>query len=189
MTNANSEILVSCSFVSFDGFKAGIATERLRIWDRQEFFGLFSANIESLTVFPLKFLDAGDRAKLETKLIERGQRYLEIEGMCVKQYHGLFLYLKRPPWDYYNERADYDGTFLPETMSGRVVVDPRTFNEEARARKESIAAEESDNDEGDDKERKTGKFHPHHYSGAGLINSERNDGKSSRPTSNNHSRS
>ncbi|KAG4433617.1 hypothetical protein IFR05_010893 [Cadophora sp. M221] len=146
---------ISCSFVSFDGFKAGVATERLRIWDRQEFFGLFSATIESLTVFPLKFLDAGDRTKLETKLIERGERYLEIDGMCVKQYHGLFLYLKRPPWDYYNERADYDGTFLPETMSGRVVVDPRTFNEEARARKESIAAEESDDDEGDDKDRKT----------------------------------
>lgn len=78
--------------------------------------------------------------------------------MGVMQYHGLFLYLKRPPWDYYNERADYDGTFLPETMSGRVVVDPRTFNEEARARKESIAADESEEEEGDDKERKTGKF-------------------------------
>ncbi|KAG4410773.1 hypothetical protein IFR04_016095 [Cadophora malorum] len=144
---------ISCSFVSFDGFKAGVASERLRIWDRQEFFGLFSATIESLTVFPLKFLDAENRLKLEAKLAERGERYLGITKMCVKQYHGLFLYLKRPPWDYYNERADYDGTFLPETMSGRIVIDPRTFNEEARARKESIAADESDREE-DEKEKK-----------------------------------
>ncbi|XMA16702.1 hypothetical protein WAI453_009493 [Rhynchosporium graminicola] len=147
---------ISCSFVSFDGFKTGIATERLRIWDRQEFFGLFSANIKSLTAFPLKFLADEDRAKLEINMIERGQRYLEIKDMCVKQYNGLFLYLKRPPWDYYNERADYDGTFLPETMSGRVVIDPRTFNEEARQRKESIAADESDGEgESDNKDKKS----------------------------------
>lgn len=150
---------ISCSFVSFDGFKAGVASERLRIWDRQEFFGLFSATIESLTVFPLKFLDAENRLKLEAKLAERGERYLGITKMCVKQYHGLFLYLKRPPWDYYNERADYDGTFLPETMSGRIVIDPRTFNEEARARKESIAADESDGEE-DEKEKKPGMSAP-----------------------------
>ncbi|KAL2060901.1 hypothetical protein VTL71DRAFT_8953 [Oculimacula yallundae] len=147
---------ISGSFVSYDGFKAGVASERLRIWDRQEFFGLFSANITGLTVFPLNFLPEEERIRLETKLTERGQRYLEIKDMCVKQYHGLFLYLKRPPWDYYNEQADYDGAFLPETMSGRVVIDPRTFNEEARARKESIAAEESDGEEeSSDKDKKS----------------------------------
>lgn len=63
------------------------------------------------------------------------------------QYHGLYLYLRRPPWDFYNEDADYNGAFLPETTSGRVVIDSKTFNEEVRAKKEEIAAQESDDDE------------------------------------------
>ena len=74
------------------------------------------------------------------------------------QYHGLFLYLKRPPWDYYNENADYDGTFLPETMSGRVIIDPKTFNEEARKKKEEVSGDESGEDDTDGKrDKKEGK--------------------------------
>lgn len=141
---------ISCSFVSFDGVKVGIAGDKLRIWDRKEFFGLFPTSITSLSVFPLKFLDGEERVTTQIAMAERGQRYLKIREMCVKQYDGLFLYLKRPPWDYYNEDADYDGTFLPETMSGRIVIDPKTFNEEARAKKEEVSA---DDDKDDDKEK------------------------------------
>jgi hypothetical protein len=98
---------ISCSFVSFDGVKVGIAGDKLRIWDRREFFGLFPTSITSLSAFPSKFLDEARRMEMEHAMAERGQRYLKIRDMCVKQYDGLFLYLKRPPWDYYNEEADY----------------------------------------------------------------------------------
>ena len=98
---------LSCSFVSFDGEKVGIAGERLRIWDRKEFFGLFSTSIQSLSTFPLKFLEASERVAVEAAAADRGKRYLQIKERCVMQYHGLFLYLKRPPWDFYNEDADY----------------------------------------------------------------------------------
>jgi hypothetical protein len=138
---------ISCSFVSYDGMKVGIASDKLRIWDRKEFFGLFPASITSLSVFPIKFLESTERANTLEAMAQRGERYLAIKEMCVMQYHGLYLYLRRPPWDFYNEQADYDGTFLPETTSGRVVIDPKTFNEEARAKKEEIAAQESDGDE------------------------------------------
>lgn len=144
---------VSCSFVSFDGVKVGIASDKLRIWDRKEFFGLFPASITSLSVFPIKFLQSAERSSTLEAMAERGERYLAINKMCVMEYHGLYLYLRRPPWDFYNEDADYDGTFLPETTSGRVVIDPKTFNEEARAKKEEIAAKESD-DEDEKKEDK-----------------------------------
>ena len=137
---------ISCSFTSFDGVRAGTAGETLRIWDRKEFFGLFSTSITSLSVFPLKYLGAPERNAIQDQMVERGRKYLEIRERCVMQYHGLFLYLRRPPWDYYYEDADYNGTYLPETMSGRVVIDPKTFNEEARLRKEEIASEESDDD-------------------------------------------
>jgi hypothetical protein len=138
---------VSCSFVSFDGVKVGIASDKLRIWDRKEFFGLFPASITSLSVFPIKFLESAERTNTLEALAERGERYLAINEMRVMQYHGLYLYLRRPPWDFYNEDADYDGTFLPETTSGRVVIDPKTFNEEARAKKEEIAARDSEDED------------------------------------------
>ncbi len=138
---------LSCSFVSYDGVKVGIASDKIRIWDRKEFFGLFPASITSLCVFPIKFLESTERTNTLEAMAERGDRYLEIKEMCVMQYHGLFLYLRRPPWDFYNEEADYDGTFLPETTSGRVVIDPKTFNEEARAKKEEVAAQDIGDDE------------------------------------------
>jgi len=103
---------ISCSFVSFDGVKVGIASDKLRIWDRKEFFGLFPTSITSLSVFPFKFLDEEERMTTEHALAERGRKYLQIREMCVKQYEGLFLYLRRPPWDYYNEDADYGTHFL-----------------------------------------------------------------------------
>lgn len=37
-------------------------------------------------------------------------------------------------------------------MSGRVVIDPKTFNEEARARKEEVASND-DKNEDDDKDK------------------------------------
>jgi len=40
-------------------------------------------------------------------------------------------------------------------MSGRIMIDPKTFNEEARAKKEEVAAYESD--DGKDKEKEAKK--------------------------------
>jgi Domain of unknown function (DUF7025) len=138
---------LSCSFVSFDGEKVGIATDKLRIWDKKEFFGLFPASITELSVFPIKFLESTARSNLLEAMGERAERYLAIKEKCVMQYDGLYLYLRRPPWDFYNETALYGGTFLPETTTGRIVIDPKTFNEEARAQKEEIAAWESDEED------------------------------------------
>ena len=107
---------ISCSFTSYDGIKSGTAHDKLRIWDRKEFFGLFSSQITALSVFPLTFLGDAESSSIQEKLAERGNRYLEIRDMRIMQYHGLYLYLRRPPWDYYNEWADYEGTFLPETV-------------------------------------------------------------------------
>jgi hypothetical protein len=152
---------VNCSFTSYDGTRIGTASDTLRIWDRKEFFGLFSTQITSLSAFPLKFLRHEDSSAIQHMMAERGKRYMTILDCCVMQYHGLFLYLRRPPWDFYNEQADYDGTFLPETMSGRVVIDPKTFNEEARARKEELAAaEDSDTEEKTTKDSKPCMMYP-----------------------------
>ncbi|OWP03611.1 hypothetical protein B2J93_7629 [Marssonina coronariae] len=62
----------AASFVSFDGFKTGIASEKLRIWETRGFFGLFSTSITSLSAFPVKFLGSEARTDLEIKLADRG---------------------------------------------------------------------------------------------------------------------
>jgi len=133
-----------------------MAGEKLRIWDRQEFFGLFSASITSLSTFPLKFLPSKEADSIQASLTERGLRYFKIKERVVKQYDGLYLYLRRPGWNYYNENANYNGTFLPETTSGRVVIDPKTFNEEARQQKEELAAEYGENEDDNKKDSKLG---------------------------------
>jgi len=103
---------INCSFVSFDGVRVGIASHKLRIWDRKEFFGPFSTSITSLSAFPLKFLDERERSAIEEAMAERGKRYLKTRQMCVMQYNGLLLYLKRPPLGYYNENAGYGENFI-----------------------------------------------------------------------------
>ncbi|CAL3965365.1 unnamed protein product [Diplocarpon coronariae] len=62
----------AASFVSFDGFKTGIASEKLRIWKTRGLFGLFSTSITSLSAFPVKFLGSEARTDLEIKLADRG---------------------------------------------------------------------------------------------------------------------
>jgi hypothetical protein len=47
-----------------------------------------------------------------------------------------------------------DGKFLPETMSGRIVIDPKTFNEEAQAKKEEVSSDDDKDDEKDKEEKK-----------------------------------
>jgi hypothetical protein len=51
----------------------------------------------------------------------------------------LFLYLKTPPYDYYDERANYDGTWLPRSATERIILDPKTFVEEMRDQKEGFS--------------------------------------------------
>jgi SpoVK/Ycf46/Vps4 family AAA+-type ATPase len=54
--------------------------------------------------------------------------------------YSLFLYLKTPPYDYYDERANYDGTWLPRSATERIILDPKTFVEEMRDQKEGASS-------------------------------------------------
>ena len=109
---------LSCSFSGCDGDKSGISQTTLRIYEQQEFVGKTPSKITSLSVFPLKFLDSEDQASIKEKLVARGERYLQIKGVKPYEYNGLSLYLKRPPWDYYNERANVSSKFHKSKCSG-----------------------------------------------------------------------
>jgi len=135
--------LVSCTFWSYDGKHLGTARETFRIWEKQEFIGKIPSKIISLSIRPVSFGAGND--ELYESLRKRGSAYLAISERCVKQYSGLMLYLRGPPVDYYNEQAEYSGTWLPDTTTGRVMIDPKTFNEEEAAQREEWDLESGGN--------------------------------------------
>lgn len=128
---------LSCAYTSFDGIRAGTSSVNLRIWEKKEFVGSCPSRITDLSVFPSKYSEG--RESLEKRLIERGKWYLQIRSVETFDYNGLFLYLKTPPYDFYNESADYNGTWLPRSAIGRVIVDAKTFIEEMRDQKEEVS--------------------------------------------------
>jgi hypothetical protein len=131
---------LSCNFSSCDGENIGTAQTNLMIWEQEDFVGKTASKIASLTAFPLKFSEKEDQDVIKEKLVERGERYLKIRGIGSWEYNGLYLYLKTPPYDFYDERSNYDGKWLPRTCTERVVLDPQTFIEEMRDQKDSSAS-------------------------------------------------
>jgi hypothetical protein len=131
---------LSCNFSSCDGENIGTAQSNLMIWEKEDFVGKTASKITGLSAAPLKFFDQGDQRKIKDNLTTRGERYLQIRGINSWEYNGLYLYLKTPPYDFYDERSNYDGKWLPRTCTERVVLDPRTFIEEMRDQKDSSAA-------------------------------------------------
>lgn len=124
------------SFTAHDGTRAGTAIDTIKLWEYRHFVGGSNAKITSLPLFPLKFLEAQDG--LMDQLTKRGRQYLEIGGKGLFEYDGLHQYLKSPPDDFYSECAEYSGMWLPQTGSGRVVVDARTFAEEKAKQRHSL---------------------------------------------------
>ncbi|OJD32237.1 p-loop containing nucleoside triphosphate hydrolase protein [Diplodia corticola] len=139
---------VTCEFTNGDGLRAGTSTVSIRIWHGEVFVGTGTTAIDNLPLFPLSFLRHQD--DLEERLIERGNRYLDIRGVTTWDYEGLFLYLKNPPYDYYNECASFNGIWLPHTASHRVVVDPKTFVEEATKHAQGFDCDDDEDDDDDD---------------------------------------
>ncbi|KAF2761967.1 P-loop containing nucleoside triphosphate hydrolase protein [Pseudovirgaria hyperparasitica] len=153
---------ISVEFTTCDGQRAGISNANIPIWEKEEFVGKSPSKITSLSAVPLKFLG---RKEIEPEVLmksltERGQRYLAIRGANCFSYEGLFMYLKMPPYDHYDERQEYDGIWLPRSGAGRVVVDCKTFIEEMRRQKEEMSRWTSMFNKGDDKDQAKGRGGP-----------------------------
>ncbi|KAF2835543.1 P-loop containing nucleoside triphosphate hydrolase protein [Patellaria atrata CBS 101060] len=129
---------VSCAYTSCDGVKAGTSSVDLLIWENKEFVGKAPTAIRQLSVHPLRYSGC-DGEELKGRLTERGKKYLEVVGARPFHYDGLYQYLKMPPSDHYDEKSTYDGVWMPRSMTGRVVIDAKTFAEEVRRRKEENA--------------------------------------------------
>lgn len=129
---------LTCEYTNCDGSRVGTSNVNLKIWEKEEFVGISPSKITALSLFPLGYL--GNQKGLQEGLVKRGNRYLEIRGTQTFNYDGLFMYLKTPPYDHYDERSAYDGIWLPRSAAGRIVVDCKTFVEELRRQKEEFSS-------------------------------------------------
>jgi len=97
-----------------DGKGAGdVEVETAMIRQKQSFGGDNPAAITDLPVYPFKYWQ-GDHDALKSRLLERGNKFLGIQGASFKHYNGICQYLKEPPKDYYGDRLGVDaGVWLP----------------------------------------------------------------------------
>ena len=120
---------VHCSYTDYDGSNVGDAKHVFKILQKEYFASENPANIMDLPVFPRKFV--AEQGTLENGLAERGNRFMELKGVCVRAYDGLADYIKDPPLDYWHPSiAEFDPVWMPFAETGRVVIDRKTFQED-----------------------------------------------------------
>ena len=107
---------VHCTYTDYDGIDVGLATRVFNIYQKRNFAAENPAVITDLEVYPRKFLKGRDA--LETEVLERGYKFVQLQGVLVKKYDGLAQYLKDPPMDFWHpDMADFPGVWLPYTVS------------------------------------------------------------------------
>lgn len=102
-------------YTYFDGEHVGVAKDELRIYQIREFAAEKALKTQGLSVYPMKYR-TGNEA-LKERLAERGQRFLSMQQAKLWYYHGLFLYLKEPPDEYFDEDGEMSGVWLSRTVN------------------------------------------------------------------------
>jgi hypothetical protein len=126
---------VHCTYTDYDGIHVGLANRLFKIYQKRSFAAENPAVITDLEVFPRKFLKG--RSDLENELLERGKKFMGLQGVLVKKYEGLALYLKDPPMDFYDpDMADWPGVWLPYTVA---ILSPRFESHKANTRARKLA--------------------------------------------------
>ena len=106
---------VHCTYTDYDGIDVGLATHVFRIYQKRNFAAENPAVITDLEVYPRKFVKGRD--DLESVVLARGYKFLQLQGVLVKKYDGLAKYLKDPPMDYWHpDMADFAGVWIPYTV-------------------------------------------------------------------------
>ncbi|KAL7629136.1 hypothetical protein AAE478_000655 [Parahypoxylon ruwenzoriense] len=120
---------VHCTYTDDNGVVAGQAIHVITMNQRLKFPAGNPVSITELGVYPRKFIKEGE--SLESRLKERGKKFLALKDMSTVAYDGPAEWLKEPPFDYYDpSRCKFRGVWLPYTENGRIVLDRKTFGEE-----------------------------------------------------------
>lgn len=116
-TRVGPYLTVYCTYTDHDGTREGTAEHKFVMFQKRSFGGDNPAFITDLEVYPRRFVTGRD--DMESKMRERGQRFLARKGMCVQTYDGSARYLREPPYAWYSpDPADYlEGVWLPFKVS------------------------------------------------------------------------
>lgn len=115
---------VHCTYTDHNGTLEGQASHTFTIFQKRKFGSENPAIVTDLPVYPRSFVEGtartGSGEGLEARLEERGRKFLAFKGVSVCAYDGLAQFLKEPPYSFYDpDMADFDGTWLPFTVSTR----------------------------------------------------------------------
>lgn len=120
---------IQCSYSDYDGEKYGVSKHTFRLYQKEDFGSDHPSKILDLKVYPRAC--APDDKELERSLRERGQLFLSITGVLVRQYDGPAQYLKTPPLSFFHpDEDDWKQLFMPYTETGRVIIDRKTFEQD-----------------------------------------------------------
>ncbi|KAG9954860.1 P-loop containing nucleoside triphosphate hydrolase protein, partial [Aureobasidium melanogenum] len=120
---------IQCSYSDYDGENHGVSKKLFRIYQKEDFGSDHPSKILALKVYPRAC--APDDADLERRLRERGQLFLSITGIMVRQYDGAAQYLKLPPFTFFHpDENDWPQLWMPFTETGRVIIDRKTFEQD-----------------------------------------------------------
>jgi hypothetical protein len=107
---------VHCRYTDYDGKDVGSARHIVNIYQKKNFAAENPSAITDLPIFPRKYLENYD--KIADRLESRGAKFLSMQGVIVRKYNGLAVYLNEPPVDFYHpEMADWPGVWIPYTVS------------------------------------------------------------------------
>lgn len=120
---------IQCSYSDYDGEKYGVSKHMFRIYQKEDFGSDHPSKILDLKVFP--WACAPDDVDLEKNLRERGELFLSITGVLVRQYDGAAQYLKTPPLSFFHpDEDDWPQLWMPFTETGRIIIDRKTFEQD-----------------------------------------------------------
>jgi len=114
IANKGSMFEVNSRYVDYNGTTVGQAREKHQLYDKLIFTGKSPTKINTLQVFPRKFVDDDD---LEERLTIRGQKLLELKGILTMQYDGLLQWLKLPPYAWWGPVCERDGVWTAISVS------------------------------------------------------------------------
>lgn len=107
-TTQGPYIVVTCTYTDHDGTLEVAADHKFFIYQKRWFGSENPTFITDLPVYPRQF--ARNEKDLETRLVERGRRFLARKAVCTQAYDGLAQYLKEPPDSFFHPNmANFEG--------------------------------------------------------------------------------
>jgi hypothetical protein len=122
-------VIVEAVHTDYDGSSVGTNKYSFKLVQRALFGQGNPIKIHELPVYPRRFLDEGE--ELDKRMIARGEKFIQLQGVSIKHYNGLADHLKEAPPSYWDPEMDeFKPVWMPYTESGRVVIDRKTYQED-----------------------------------------------------------